>query len=141
MLTYEQVLQQAITLHRAGQLQEAERLYRAILQALPHHPNANHNLGLLALITNAPTVALPLFKRALDADPSIEQFWLSYVQALIGAGQLTQAEQLLGAAPCNTGSPSTVDSPLFYTLLASPMKWTNWPVCLSRAAGMKRLLR
>jgi len=29
-------------------VQEADRLYTAILQAQPKHPDANHNMGVLA---------------------------------------------------------------------------------------------
>ena len=46
-LTIEQALQQGVTAHKAGKLQEAEKIYRAILQANPVHPDANHNLGIL----------------------------------------------------------------------------------------------
>lgn len=95
----DQLLQQAVALHRGGRLQDAERLYRNILQARPHHASANHNLGILALAARAPLIALPLLKHALDAEPSVEQFWRSYLQALIAAGQFTQVEQLLVAAP------------------------------------------
>ena len=95
----DQLLRQAIALHRGGQLQDAERLYRTIVQTRPQHASANHNLGILALAAHAPLIALPLLKRALDAEPGVEQFWQSYLQALIAASQLTQAEQLLVAAP------------------------------------------
>ena len=44
-LTIEQALQQGIAAHKEGKLEEAERLYHAILQSLPLHPDANHNLG------------------------------------------------------------------------------------------------
>ena len=44
-LTIEQALQQGVAAHKEGNLQEAERVYRAILQAQPKHPDANHNLG------------------------------------------------------------------------------------------------
>lgn len=98
-MTDDQLLQRAIVLHRAGQGQEAERLYRLIVQHQPEHPSANHNLGILALAAHTPEAALPWLKRALDAAPGTEQFWQSYLQALISAGQLTQAEQLLSAAP------------------------------------------
>ena len=42
-----------------GKLQDAERLYRAILQSQPEHPDANHNLGILAVSINKADVALP----------------------------------------------------------------------------------
>ena len=37
----------AVAYHQAGQWEAAEQLYRAILQAQPKHPAANHFLGLL----------------------------------------------------------------------------------------------
>ena len=43
--TLEQSLQQGVAAHKEGKLQDAERLYRAILQSQPLHPDANHNLG------------------------------------------------------------------------------------------------
>lgn len=48
-LTIDQALQKAIEAHRIGKLREAEHLYRAILRVQPKHPDANHNLGLLAV--------------------------------------------------------------------------------------------
>ena len=81
-LTIEQALQQGVTAHQEGKLEEAERLYRAILQSLPLHPDANHNLGVLAVSVNKADAALPLFKIALEANPNIELFWLRYIDAL-----------------------------------------------------------
>ncbi|MDD5174794.1 MAG: tetratricopeptide repeat protein, partial [Sterolibacterium sp.] len=94
-LTLEQALQQAIAHHQAGRLQDAERLYRAILQAQPNHPDANHNLGVLALQVKQPLAGLPHFKAALEANPNHDQFWLSYIDALIQAGQAEAARQVL----------------------------------------------
>ena len=82
-LTTVQALQQGIAAHKAGKLQEAERLYRAILQTQPMHPDANHNLGVLTVSINKTQAALPLFRTALVANPNQEQFWLSYIDALI----------------------------------------------------------
>ena len=48
-LTLDEALQQGIEAHKAGQIQEAERLYTAILKAQPKHPDANHNMGVLAV--------------------------------------------------------------------------------------------
>ena len=82
-LTVDQALQQGVAAHKEGKLQDAERLYRAILQAQAKHPDANHNLGVLAVAVGKPFEAIPLFKLALEANPKIEQFWLSYIDALI----------------------------------------------------------
>jgi thioredoxin-like negative regulator of GroEL len=94
-LTIEQALHQGVTAHKEGKLQEAERLYRAILQSQPVHPDANHNLGVLAVSLNKVDVALPLFETALEANPKIEQFWLSYIEALIKNNHIEKAKRLL----------------------------------------------
>jgi tetratricopeptide (TPR) repeat protein len=94
-LTIEQALQQAIEAHKAGKLKDAEGMYRAILQAQPKHPDANHNLGVLAVSVNKLEVALPLFKTALEAYPSQGQFWLSYIDALIKKKQYDNAKSLI----------------------------------------------
>tara|TARA_B110000008_G_C16941238_1_gene552542 strand:- start:161 stop:1933 length:1773 start_codon:yes stop_codon:yes gene_type:complete len=97
-LTIEQALKQGVTLHKEGMLQDAERLYRIILQSQPKHPDANHNLGLIALSMNKLDEALILFETALKANPKIEQFWLSYIDTLIKEKQFNNARQVLEQA-------------------------------------------
>ena len=95
LLDIDQVFQQAIAHHQAGRFSDAEGLYRAILQIQPHHPDANHNLGVLAVQLNQPQVGLNHFKIALNANPNQAQFWLSYIDALIQTGSLELAHQAL----------------------------------------------
>ena len=97
-LTIKQLLQQAIAAHKEGNLQAAERLYRAILQSQPSHPDANHNLGVLAVSVNKTNEALPLFKTAAEANPKLEQFWLSYIDALIKEKRFDNAKQVIEQA-------------------------------------------
>jgi tetratricopeptide (TPR) repeat protein len=97
-LTIEQALQQGVAAHKDGKLQDAERLYRAILHSQPTHPDANHNLGVLAVSVKKADMALPLFKTALEANPKIEKFWLSYIDALIKEKQNEVAKQVLEQA-------------------------------------------
>ena len=97
-LTVDQALQQGIAAHKEGKLQDAERLYQAILQAQPLHQDANHNLGVLAVSVNKIEAALPLFKTALESNPKTEQFWLSYIDALIKGKDFDNARQVLEQA-------------------------------------------
>ena len=97
-LTIDQALQQGIKAHKAGQLQDADRLYTAILKAQPNHPDANHNMGVLAVGVGKVEQALPFFKTALAASPETAQFWLSYIDALIKLDQLTDAKAVLDQA-------------------------------------------
>ena len=48
-LTLDQALQKGIEAHKAGKVQEADQYYTAILKANPKHPDANHNMGVLAV--------------------------------------------------------------------------------------------
>jgi radical SAM protein with 4Fe4S-binding SPASM domain len=97
-LTIEQALQRGVTAHKEGRLQDAERLYRTILQSQPAHPDANHNLGVLAVSVNKIAPALPLFQTAVEANPRIEQFWLSYIDALIREQHFEIARKILEQA-------------------------------------------
>ena len=97
-LTINQALQQGVDAHKAGQVQEAHRLYAAILKAQPKHPDANHNSGLLAVGVGKIELALPFFKTALAANPSNAQFWYSHIVALIKLKRLTDAKVLLDQA-------------------------------------------
>ena len=97
-LTIKQTLQQGVTAHKEGKLQDAERLYRAILQSQPAHPDANHNLGVIAVSVDKADAALPLFRTALEANPKVEQFWLSYIDALIKEKQFENAKLVIEQA-------------------------------------------
>ena len=94
-LTIDQALRQAMEAHGSGKLQDAERLYRAILEVQPKHLDANHNLGVLAVGVGKPDAGLPFLRTALEADPSHGQFWISYIDALIQAGQPSEARAAL----------------------------------------------
>ena len=97
-LTLDQALQKGIDAHKAGQVQEAEIFYSAILKAQPKHPDANHNMGVLTVGGGKTQEALPFFKTALEAKPSIVQFWLSYIGALINLGFSAEAQSALKQA-------------------------------------------
>ena len=97
-LTIDKALQTGIAAHKEGKLQDAERLYRLILKSQPSHPDANHNLGVLAISVNRVDLSLPFFKTALEANPKIEQFWLSYICALIDDNKSDEAMRLLEQA-------------------------------------------
>ena len=88
-------IEQAVEAHKAGRLEEAEAFYRAILKDQSKHPDANHNLGVLAVSVNKPADALPLLRTALEANPKQGQYWLSYIDALIKDQQPETARVVL----------------------------------------------
>ena len=108
-LTLNQALQKGIEAHKAGQVEKADQLYTAILQAQPKHPDANHNMGLLATGVGKVTEALTFFKTALEASPGTAQFWLSYIDALIRLERLEDAKSVLDQATKKGGKGDHFD--------------------------------
>lgn len=97
-LSIEDALNRGIEAHKAGNISEASQCYHAILKVQPKHPDANHNLGILTFKAGKIDAALPLFKTALEASPSIDQFWLSYIESLLRLGDYRGAERCLEQA-------------------------------------------
>lgn len=62
-------LSQAVTLHRAGRLMEAEAGYRAVLTTNPDNADALHLLGLVRQSQGAVDEALELIERSLKTGP------------------------------------------------------------------------
>ena len=96
--TITQALEQGIAAHRSGDIVTADKYYTAILGVDPKHPDANHNMGVLAVGLGKVIEALPFFKTALETNPSVEQFWLSYLDALIKLDRVEDAREILWQA-------------------------------------------
>ena len=65
----EQTFRSAITVHREGKLDEAARLYRAVLKLEDDHFDALNNLGTIRARQASPADAEKLFRRALKRRP------------------------------------------------------------------------
>ena len=96
--TLDQALEKAITAHKVGQNQDAVKLFNIVLKAQPKHPDANYNLGLIAVSDGNFSKAQTFFRTALDAKPSVPQFWISYIDSLIILGQIADASAVLTQA-------------------------------------------
>ena len=97
-MTTEAALQKGIKAQNSGQIQVADRCYTAILKVQPKHPDANYNMGVLAVSIGKVQEALPFFKTALKVEPSASKYWLSYTDALIRLGQLFEARAVFNEA-------------------------------------------
>jgi predicted Zn-dependent protease len=100
-LTLTEALQKGIEAHKAGQIQKADQYYTAILKTQPKHPDANHNMGVLAVGVGKVEDALPFFRTALEVNSSIAQYWLSYIDALIKLDRMTDAKAVFDQAKSN----------------------------------------
>ena len=97
-LTLKQAFKKGLEAQRAGKVQEADRYYTAVLKAQPKNPEANHNLGALAVGIGKVEEALPYLRKALEFNPEKAQFWLSYIDALMKLDLLDEAKVALAEA-------------------------------------------
>jgi len=98
-----QALQQAVALHRRGRLEDAARLYEAVLQAEPKQFDALHFLGLIRFRQGRPDEAQKLLRRALNQQPGSAEANNSLGQILAALGRWPEAksryEKALAAKP------------------------------------------
>ncbi|HXD83614.1 MAG TPA: tetratricopeptide repeat protein [Rudaea sp.] len=80
-------LQEALKLHRAGDLDAAEAAYRALLAAEPENADALHLLGVLLHKRGNSTDAEESIRSALMLDPECAQFHLSLGGVLMQQGR------------------------------------------------------
>ena len=66
-MTLDQTLQQALEHHQNGRLNQAEQLYRQVLQVDPRQADALHLLGVLAQQAGKIDVAVQLISRDRDS--------------------------------------------------------------------------
>ena len=139
-LTIEQALKQAVEAHKEGKIQDADRLYTAILKTQPKHPDANHNLGVLAISVGKSNEALPFLKAALEANPSVAQFWLSYIDALIKLDRLTDAKAMLDQAKNKGAKGDSFDKLEKRINEADPGDTSNITFCQTLERQQRRFL-
>jgi predicted O-linked N-acetylglucosamine transferase (SPINDLY family) len=64
------LLEKALNHHHAGQLAEAEKLYKQILKTEPNNSGVFHNLGLIAHQVGKKDIAEKLVKKAIEINPN-----------------------------------------------------------------------
>lgn len=89
---------EALALHRAGRFAEAETLYRALMGRDEPPVQACHGLGVLLARREAYGEALPLLRRALEAQPQEAAYWLDYASTFLLADQPDEAHFILQMA-------------------------------------------
>ena len=84
-------LGEIVAAHRRGDLDAAERGYRAILRRSPKHPDALNLLGLVTLQRGQPREAEQLIRRAIAITPTQAGFHNNLGEALRATGDLAGA--------------------------------------------------
>lgn len=81
----------AVQAHRAGDLSQAERLYRRVLSQDPNYAEALHGLGTVANRLGRPREAVEHIRRAVAIDPSVPEAHYNLAQVLRLVGDLEGA--------------------------------------------------
>src|SRR5690349_17885535 len=92
-VTLEQAIQLGMKHHTAGQLREAEAVYRNILQHVPDHPDALHLLGLVAQQVGRSDAAIELMTQAIAGNPNVALYHSNLAEAYRTRGMLADAEK------------------------------------------------
>ncbi len=90
-LTIDQALQQALAHHQAGQLQDAERIYRQILSADSGNAQSLHLLGVIAHQTGHHQSAIQMISKALAVKPDFPEALSNLGSPLRDLGRLDEA--------------------------------------------------
>ncbi|MDR3438044.1 tetratricopeptide repeat protein [Telmatospirillum sp.] len=81
----------AVRQHQSGQLDEAERLYRQILDADPRHADSLHLLGVMASQRGRQDLAIDRITRAIGLDATVSSYHCNLAAVYQTAGRLDRA--------------------------------------------------
>ncbi|GLR79965.1 tetratricopeptide repeat protein (plasmid) [Azospirillum oryzae] len=84
---------QAVPLHQAGRLPEAEALYRQAIAVQPRQPDALHLLGMIACQTGRLKEAADLIGQAVAAKRDVPDYHANLAYALQALGRSAEAER------------------------------------------------
>lgn len=88
----EDIFATALAAHQAGNVAEAEPLYRKTLEVDPVHKQAWSNLGAILARRGDLGPAVECYQKALATDPGFGECWFNLANALRRAGEYAQAE-------------------------------------------------
>ena len=107
--TVDQALKEGVKAYQSGQLKKADSIYTAILAVRRDHPEANYNMGMLAVDLGEVQAALPFLKTATEANSGDSRFWLGYINSLIKLDRLSDAANALIKAKSNCTKSGDLD--------------------------------
>lgn len=110
----QQAIQDVLTLAQShqqnGNLAEAENLYLEILNIEPRHAEANYGLGLIEANQKGAADALPRLEAAVESNPAVEQYWVTYVDALMMSGITHSIHDVLALGQQHGLKPETAQA-------------------------------
>lgn len=93
-----ETLEQARTHHQEGRLDQAEALYKRILEETPDHPETLHLMGLMAFQRGKVDIAVDRITRAIQGAPSVGKYHGNLGSILLADGRDDEAAPHLETA-------------------------------------------
>jgi tetratricopeptide (TPR) repeat protein len=128
--------EQARSLHAQGKLDQAEQLYRAVLQADRTHIGSLHNLGILCLQRGQYDDTIPLTREVVRLRPDLPVAHLTLAVALRHLGRLEEAEmccrEALRLAPNYAKAHNTLGA-----VLTALRRWKEAGACCREALRLQ----
>lgn len=93
-LTINQALKNAIQAHKNGNPAAAKELYLSILEKQQGHADANHNIAILYFSELRIQKAISHFKLAIDTNPTVPMYWISFLSMLTKTSNFDAAFKL-----------------------------------------------
>lgn len=90
-MSFDFVFQNAVRLHEQGKLDEAEAVYRRLLEINPEHTDLLHLLGMIAMRKKSFDSAIELLYKAVRLSPGTDAYEFTLAQALQDAGHPKEA--------------------------------------------------
>ena len=88
--TITEVLKMAVQAHKSGDVETADKLH-GYSKAQPNHSDANRNMGVLAIEVGKREL---IFSKAINANPKVEQFWVSLIDNLTHLKRMDEARKI-----------------------------------------------
>ncbi len=110
-MSFDVFFQNAVALHQAGRLDDAENIYRSLLEISPQNADLLYLIGMIALQKNAPDSALEFLYKAVRLNPNAASYRFTLAQALCDAKKPKEAlEQYKEVLKLNDSYPDTYNN-------------------------------
>ncbi len=90
-MSYDLLFQQALQAHEQGRFDEAEQIYRQILETAPNNPDVLNMLGLVAQAKGVHNQAIELFYKAIQQAPKHAPLYFNLAISLAASGHDVEA--------------------------------------------------
>ncbi|MDP2560382.1 sulfotransferase [Psychrobium sp. 1_MG-2023] len=89
------IVENALNLHKQGEMKKAHDAYHAVLRVNPKHPQALHYLGLMAQQNGHSMQAVTLIERSITIEPDDIRAYNHLAQVYLAIGKSAKAQQVL----------------------------------------------